>query len=423
MAITTLDKIVEVNALEIPEEIKELPQWVLWRAEWDSKQQQYKKVPYSTQGYKASSTNTNTWVKFQDVVSLFDSDKQYNGIGFVLSNNDNYICLDVDDAVNPNTGQLQTDLAIEMTELTYCELSPSGTGLHCFFKGKLPEERKKKRTDLDIELYDTGRFMTVTGHSIGQSEICDEQTVIDNIIERYFKAESKKQNITIAKTGSSVFTDDEIVRMMTKKSKYKKLLAGEYEDIFDSPSEAVQSLLRVLAFYTGRDKSQMERIFLTYNNLTDKWNESRGNSTWGNNELDTAIVNQETIYEPNSRGTGQSLRYTISQMRKEELAFMKAEFEKAKENGEASGRPPQTISSNRCAVLLNDVIKFVIFDLEENTKLAMYQSEKGIYTQNYTIIKRIISWLEPKHNDKKASEVIYHLINMVDVVEKTINHI
>jgi len=419
MALTTLDKIVEVNALEIPEEIKELPQWVLWRAEWDSKQQQYKKVPYSTQGYKASSTNTNTWVKFQDVVSLFDSDKQYNGIGFVLSNDDNYICLDIDDAVNLNTGQLQTDLAIEMTELTYCELSPSGTGLHCFFKGTLPDNRKKKRTDLDIELYDTGRFMTVTGHSIGQSEICDEQPVIDNIVERYFKAESKKQNITIAKTGSSVFTDDEIVRMMTKKSKYKKLLAGEYEDIFDSPSEAVQSLLRVLAFYTGRDKSQMERIFLTYNNLTDKWNESRGNSTWGNNELDTAIANQETIYEPNSRGTGQSLRYTISQMRKEELAFMKAEFENAKENGEASGRPPQTISSNRCAVLLNDVIKFVIFDLEENTKLAMYQSEKGIYTQNYTIIKRIISWLEPKHNDKKASEVIYHLINMVDVVEKT----
>ena len=27
--------------LEIPEEIKALPQWVLWRAEWDSKQQQY----------------------------------------------------------------------------------------------------------------------------------------------------------------------------------------------------------------------------------------------------------------------------------------------------------------------------------------------------------------------------------------------
>src|SRR5699024_11165106 len=123
MTITTLDKIIEVNEEEIPEEIKEMPQWVLWRAEWDSKQQQYKKVPYSTQGYKASSTNTNTWVKFQDVVSLFDSDKQYNGIGFVLSNNDNYICLDVDDVVNINIGQLETDIEIEMNVLKNLDIS------------------------------------------------------------------------------------------------------------------------------------------------------------------------------------------------------------------------------------------------------------------------------------------------------------
>ena len=58
MAITTLDKIIEVNALEIPEEIKALPQWVLWRAEWDSKQQQYKKVPYSYDGNYAKSTTS-----------------------------------------------------------------------------------------------------------------------------------------------------------------------------------------------------------------------------------------------------------------------------------------------------------------------------------------------------------------------------
>ncbi len=70
--------------------------------------------------------------------------------------------MDIDDAVNHDTGQLKTDLAIEMTELTYCELSPSGTGLHCFFKGELPEERKITRKDLDIELYDNSRFITMT---------------------------------------------------------------------------------------------------------------------------------------------------------------------------------------------------------------------------------------------------------------------
>ncbi|MDN8849082.1 nucleoside triphosphatase, partial [Staphylococcus aureus] len=56
---------------------------------------------------------------------------------------------------------------------------------------------------------------------------------------------------------------------------------------------------------------------------------------------------------------------------------------------------------------------------EENTKLAMYQFDEGIYTQNTTIIKRVISYLEPKHNSNKADEVIYHLTNMVDIKEKT----
>lgn len=297
MAITTLDKIIEVNEDEIPEELKQLDKWVLWRAEWIEKQQVYSKVPYSTDGYKASSTNVSTWLEFQDVISL--SDEQYNGIGFVLSNDDNYICLDIDDAVNTDTGQLQTDLAIEMTELTYCELSPSGTGLHCFFKGTLPDNRKKKRTDLDIELYDTGRFMTVTGHTIGQSEICDDQETINNIVERYFKLEESQNTITYDPNYKSDLSDEDVLNIMLKykaKDKISDLLKGNYESYFESPSEAVQSLLHYLAFYTGKDKQQMERIFMDYNSLTDKWDNKRGNTTWGQLELDKAITNQSEVY-------------------------------------------------------------------------------------------------------------------------------
>lgn len=301
MAITTLDKIIEVNEEEIPEELKQLDKWVLWRAEWIEKQQVYSKVPYSTDGYKASSTNVSTWLEFQDAISL--SDEQYNGIGFVLSNDDNYICLDIDDAVNTDTGQLQTDLAIEMTELTYCELSPSGTGLHCFFKGTLPDNRKKKRTDLDIELYDTGRFMTVTGHTIGQSEICDDQETINNIVERYFKMEESQNTITYNPNYKSDLSDEDVLNIMLKsksKDKIGDLLKGHYEKHFESPSEAVQSLLHYLAFYTGKDKQQMERIFTNYNQLTDKWDEKRGSTTWGQLELDKAIDNQNEVYKKSS---------------------------------------------------------------------------------------------------------------------------
>lgn len=304
MAIKEKDKILEVNTLEIPEELKELPQWVLWRAEWDNKKQEYKKVPYSYTGYKASSTDSDTWTIFDAIYNIYEQNNSYDGIGFMLSNNDDYVVLDIDNVIDEN-GQIisdlaNSDLALDMIQLTYCETSPSRTGLHCFFKGELPEQRKKKRTDLDIELYNDVRFITVTGEAIGQSEIYEEQEVLNNLVERYFKAEPKLETtFKYDPNHKSELSDDEVIDLMLKskqKDKISDLLKGNYEKHFDSPSEAVQSLLHYLAFYTNKDKQQMERIFLNYNNLTDKWDSKRGNTTWGQLELDKAINNQNEVY-------------------------------------------------------------------------------------------------------------------------------
>ncbi|PGS61460.1 DNA primase [Bacillus cereus] len=98
----------------------------------------------------------------------------------------------------------------------------------------------------------------------------------------------------------------------------------------------------------------------------------------------------------------------------EELSRLEQEWEE----GGKKGRKPITISPVRCSVILPDYIRFILFDLEENTRLAMYLPEEGIYTQNTTVIKRVISWLEPKLNNTKAEEVIYHLTNKAEVKEK-----
>ncbi|WP_275258474.1 phage/plasmid primase, P4 family [Staphylococcus aureus] len=299
MAIKEKDKILEVNSLEIPDELIELPQWVLWRAEWNEKQQQYSKIPYSYAGYKANSTNSDTWTIFDAINSIYEQNDWYDGIGFVISEHDNYIVLDIDNAIDESS-QITSNLALDMTKMTYCEKSPSGTGLHCFFKGELPKERKKKRSDLDIELYDNARFMTMTGESIGQREISDDQSLLNNLVERYFKQEELPETfIGNNITNKSNLDDEDVINIMLKskqKDKISNLLQGNYEPYFDSPSEAVQSLLHYLAFYTSKDKEQMERIFLNYNNLTDKWGSKRGNTTWGQLELDKAINNQSEVY-------------------------------------------------------------------------------------------------------------------------------
>ncbi len=59
--------------------------------------------------------------------------------------------------------------------------------------------------------------------------------------------------------------------------------------------------------------------------------------------------------------------------------------------------------------------------MEENTRLAMYQPKEGIYTQNETQIKRVIGWLEPKHNARAVNDVIFHIWKEAKIKPKTVS--
>lgn len=89
-----------------------------------------------------------------------------------------------------------------------------------------------------------------------------------------------------------------------------------------------------------------------------------------------------------------------------------------REKGSKSTKPI-VINGNICANILMRYIKFILFDEEENTKIAMYQEDRGIYTQNISIIKRIISYLEPALNSSEADEVIYHIRNRAEIKKRT----
>ena len=407
MAIKEKDKIIEVNTLEIPEELKELPQWVLWRAEWNNKRQQYEKVPYSFSGYRASSTNKDTWTIFDAIHNLYEENNLYDGIGFMLSDNDKYIVLDIDNAIDEN-GQINSDLALEMTELTYCEMSPSGTGLHCFFKGELPEQRKKKRSDLDIELYDNARFMTVTGESIGQSEICVEQEILNNLVERFFKEEQNfETTLSYDPNHKSELSDEEVINLMLKskqKDKISDLLEGNFEKHFASPSEAVQSLLHYLAFYTNKDKQQMENIFLNYNNLTDKWDSKRGNTTWGQLELDKAINNQNEVYK--------KLNYEIKFGEKESKKIKKGSWWIYPDNDR--NRKPAFAHTIMAAYVMQEhhIVRYPDADGE----IYIYNPKNGIYEMDKTgrRLRHIIRGLEFL-KDNSVKEVRNYIIDVCNV--------
>lgn len=67
------------------------------------------------------------------------------------------------------------------------------------------------------------------------------------------------------------------------------------------------------------------------------------------------------------------------------------------------------------AGILKKHFDFCLFDEEETSRLAMYIPMEGIYTQNYKLIKKIISYVEPSLTENQAETVIYFISNRTEV--------
>ena len=143
----------------IPEELKARPQWVDWKLE--ERDGGVTKVPYTPcTGCKASTTDLMTWRTFEEALAGLE---QYDGVGFVFCSGDPSVGIDLDDCVDPETGQIEL-WALQILEGldSYTEFSPSGKGVHIFVKGAIPSPLKRK----EIEMYDCKRFFTITGHVV-----------------------------------------------------------------------------------------------------------------------------------------------------------------------------------------------------------------------------------------------------------------
>lgn len=112
---------------------------------------------------------------------------------------------------------------------------------------------------------------------------------------------------------------------------------------------------------------------------------------------------------------GKDLKFALIQRRQEELDKAQQEWE---ENG-GNGKKPSILSTLQCAIILQEYIECCLFDERENTRLAIYLPKEGIYTQNRAIMQRLIGWLEPTHNERKAEDVIYHLRKDAKIRHKT----
>jgi putative DNA primase/helicase len=267
-----------VNANAIPQELRDTRQWIVWKRERVG--ERTTKVPYNPQtGRKASTTNPHSWSTFEQTCHALRSVRKrgsnsYDGVGFVFSND--YIGVDLDHCVESDGKFKPWAQGILDACTTYQEFSPSGTGIHLYFRGKLSGRGLNQRKFPDggaIEIYSKGRYFTVTGNHVNSS-LAVISDAPDYILDLYSKLGKKSTNGTGATTQASAVHSDSIASQLEialRDTKFARLWHGDTSGHNGDDSAADLALCNKLAYYFGSDPAIIDSLFRLSGLMRKKW--------------------------------------------------------------------------------------------------------------------------------------------------------
>ena len=298
----------------IPDALVEREQWVCWRE--DDRDGKPTKVPVMpTSGAFASTIDPDTWTDFETAFEFLETGEA-DGVGFVFSEDDPIVGVDLDDCREPETETVDSTAQDIIERLdSYTEVSPSGTGFHVLVAGALPDGRNRRGS---VELYDSARFFTVTGdHVDGTSaRIARRQDALDAIHRDYVQNDETDDSDTgnppagegaaHADPGSGAvdLEDTEVLenaRTAENGEKFEQLWTGSTAG-YDSHSEADMALCCLLAFWTGGDRAQIDRLFRQSGLMREKWDEVHyaDGSTYGEKTVERAVATVTEYYDPDA---------------------------------------------------------------------------------------------------------------------------
>lgn len=162
----------DVNTGELPRDLVERDQWILWKPSPDGR-----KVPRAPWN-----TGDDTFVSAMDEANRTTIDEARNyresaanqdyGLGFSLTEDDPFVLLDYDDARDPETGEITSTVRQHIEEAgSYADVSTSGTGVHIIARGELSAdvrsiEAEYPEEEFSLEVYDRGRYSAMSGQHL-----------------------------------------------------------------------------------------------------------------------------------------------------------------------------------------------------------------------------------------------------------------
>lgn len=288
----------------VPEELKALPNWICWKAIPQPRPDDpdhIGKIPINPKtGGNAQSNNPDTWADFDTALK---ASEHYTGIGFMFGNSP-YFGVDVDKVEQDIREFLEggNSIVSEFVHAlqSYTELSPSGKGIHILCKGMLPKGARRRD---NVEMYENGRFFTVTGNMLGSyGGVSDCTEAIKPLHEKYLggaRVEPAQRVVQQGELPTSAAKVLELARAAKNGCKFQSLFAGNYSE-YASLSEADMAFCNMLAFWTGRNAALMDEIYRGSGLMRDKWDRAQSGSTYGALTIQKAIEQCTQVYQPPS---------------------------------------------------------------------------------------------------------------------------
>lgn len=322
---------IPVNPDGIDQKLISYPHWVCWRFEWDSDRGnkddetdgEWTKIPINPRtGRNAKSSEPTKATAFQQALEYHGrEDTDTDGLGFVVTDSP-FSGADCDGVYNPASREF-SEIGQDVLDTldSYSEFSPGARGTRTFVVGDLPEGGRKNDP---VELYDTGRYLTVTGWRIDETpgEIANRgvgEKVLAEVHRKYFPGDYTEETDTATETETETHTDKEAVSTVPNTGRGHSELADDelieraknaengrkFSQLwngntawYNSHSEADLALCGLLAFWTGGDHSQVDRLFRQSALMRGKWDEDRGTQTYGERTISKALDGRTEFYDP-----------------------------------------------------------------------------------------------------------------------------
>lgn len=309
----TVPHAIDTITSNFPKELQALDQWLTWRYETRQGQDKPTKVPYNpATDSRASSTDPATWGSFAEDCAAYERGG-FDGLGFVVTEEDPYVAVDIDNCIVD--GQL-TENALRWIEMldSYTEITPSQKGVRVWVRGVIPGDRNKL-AKLGIEIYEKGRYFTVTGRRLDALPVTikNRQKELTALYNELFPKEEQTPAAQhrAAPTMDGIPQDDQelLSRMFAARNGYaiRSLWNGDASahigaDGQPDESSADLALCNHLAFWTGCDEQRMDRLFRQSGLMRPKWDRrARQGETYGQGTIRRAIVNCRSTYDPKRR--------------------------------------------------------------------------------------------------------------------------